>query len=76
MDRQEVTSRMGELIHRKRLAARLTQVELAERIGVTQVVVSGWERGKLPNPVVVGKLLDALEITSEEFASVYREPAA
>jgi len=41
-----VSAVLGARIREARLAAGLTQVELGERIGRTQAVVSAWERGE------------------------------
>lgn len=39
------TAPAGELVRRARLAAGLTQAELADLVGTTQSAVSRWERG-------------------------------
>lgn len=38
-------SRGGDLIYEARRRARLTQAEVAERVGTTQSAVARWERG-------------------------------
>jgi len=41
--------------HRRRLG--LSQVELAQRLGVHPLTVSRWERGAVPMPKAAGELL-------------------
>ena len=43
---------VGENVQRLRIAARLSQVELAERMGVDRSYISGLEQGQR-NPTVV-----------------------
>lgn len=44
-----------------------TQVELAERVGITQRLVSDYERGRLRlNADIVVRLADALEVATDE----------
>lgn len=40
---------MGQRIHDKREEYRMTQEEVAERLGVTKQTVSKWEAGKVKN---------------------------
>ena len=57
---------VGENIRRARLAAGMTQEELAERSGFSQQYISGLERGKR-NPTIVSlyELAQALGVTHE-----------
>ena len=52
---------MSQAIHATRVEHRLTQGELAARIGVSQGTVSFWERG-LETPTVEHLILLALEL--------------
>lgn len=38
---------LGELLHAYRLGYGLTQTEVGDRIGVSRVAISLWERGKV-----------------------------
>ena len=56
-----------------RTKARLTQLELAEKINYTDKAVSKWERGEaLPDLRVLIKLADIYNITIDE---IVREPS-
>lgn len=64
---------MGERIRRAREESRLTQDELAARVGTTRQVVIGWEKGRHdPRPasrakiVVATGVLDLFEDDDEE----------
>lgn len=60
--------RLGELIREGRRARNETQEALAERLGVTQVSVSGWESGRqIP---ALGALLDLCELLELDKATV------
>ena len=51
----------GAFIARKRKEAGLTQLELAEMLGVTNRAVSKWETGAgLPDTALLTRLADAL----------------
>lgn len=58
-------ARPGDLLKQYRLAAGLTQEELAERAGVSARSVSDLERGltRTPRPSTIRRLADALELT-------------
>lgn len=43
---QEVRETLGENIRRERVIRRMTQAELAEKIGTSQMMVSRFEKGK------------------------------
>ena len=43
---QEVRERLGENIRRERVIRKVTQAELAEKIGTSQMTVSRCEKGK------------------------------
>ena len=43
---QEVRQTLGENIRRERVVRRLTQAELAKKIGTSQMMVSRFEKGK------------------------------
>lgn len=58
---------IGMFIARKRKELNLTQVQLAERLGISSKSVSKWERGKcMPDYGIVNELCDALGITVSE----------
>ena len=43
---QEVRETLGENIRRERVIRKMTQVELAKKIGTSQMMVSRFEKGK------------------------------
>lgn len=56
----------GNLIRKLRQEQGITQLELAEKIGVSDKAVSKWERGRgLPDVEFFPKLADALNVDSE-----------
>ena len=58
----------GEYIRKKRLAAGLTQKELAAQLFVTESTISKWERGlSYPDVSMVTAICAALHITEHEF---------
>lgn len=60
------TRSTGTLLREKRKAAGLTQIELAERVGVTQTAISYWETGRRRPGVDDALLLaEALNTTVE-----------
>ena len=60
--------KIGKYIAEKRKALGLTQMELAEKLGMSNKSVSKWERGVcLPDVSVYMDLCEALEITLNEF---------
>lgn len=64
MDRVKI----GKLIAECRKAKKLTQVELADMLGVTDKSVSKWENGVcLPDVSLYKKICEILEITLNEF---------
>ena len=64
----------GALLRSKRRSHKLTQQELADRIGVTQSVVAGWESGdrqlERSSYEVISRLQYELEVTSDELRGV------
>jgi transcriptional regulator with XRE-family HTH domain len=66
---------LGERIARMRKERGFTQVELAARLGVIQVIVSDYERGRLrPNHEVLVKLAAILDVSTDELLGVARAP--
>lgn len=60
--------KIGKLIAECRKDKKMTQVELADKLGVTDKSVSKWENGKcLPNVSLYKDLCDILGITLNEF---------
>lgn len=52
---------VGERIKAARLAANLTQVQLAEKMGCSQQEVQRWEKGKVsPNVKTLHRIADAI----------------
>jgi len=57
----------GRRLARIRKAKGFTQVELGERVGLIQALISDYERDKLrPYADVVGRFAEALEVTTDE----------
>ena len=57
----------GERLARLRKERGWTQVELAERVGITQTLLSDYERGKLRlNADLIVRFVNALETTTDE----------
>lgn len=66
MDQEKI----GKFILDRRSKMKLTQLELAEKIGVTDKAVSKWERGKgMPDYSLFLPLCDALDVTVNELLS-------
>ena len=60
--------KIGKLIVECRKAKKLTQVELAEKLGVTDKSVSKWKNGNcLPDVSLYKKICEILDITLNEF---------
>lgn len=56
-----------ERLSRLRKERGWTQVELAERLGISQTLISDYERGRLRlNADIVVRLANALEVTADE----------
>lgn len=52
-------AKIGEFISERRKAAGLTQMQLAEKLGITDRAVSKWENGKsLPDSSIMLSLCD------------------
>src|SRR5689334_21988718 len=62
----------GYLLRRYRVAAGLSQEELAERAALSQRGISDLERGKrqLPHPATVRRLIDALDLVEGDRATL------
>ncbi len=61
----------GKRIARLRKEQGLTQVELGEKIGLSQVLISDYERGRLqPNLDTIIKLARTLGLTTDELLGV------
>lgn len=58
---------IGQVITEKRRAARMTQKELSERLGIAQTTLSGYEKGVFfPNAFIVVELADIFQCTTDE----------
>ena len=62
---QKEPSEFGRRIAEARLRARLTQVELAKRLGVIQQVVAAWERRNTLRAEQIRTLAEALGTTAD-----------
>ena len=62
--------KIGKFIAECRKRANLTQMQLAEKLGITDRAVSKWERGKaLPDSSIMLELCDLLGITVNDLLS-------
>lgn len=60
--------KIGVFIAQRRKALKLTQAQLAERLGVTDKAVSKWETGRcLPDAALIEDVCLSLDITVHEF---------
>lgn len=54
--REQAREHIAFELTKHRLALSLNQTEVAEKLGVLQQQVSGWERGIVPNRITMAKL--------------------
>lgn len=60
------------MIREARIAAGLTQYELADKLGVKNIAVSAWELGKNnPQPNNMVALIEVLSLDPDEAATAY-----
>jgi transcriptional regulator with XRE-family HTH domain len=75
--RGEASETIGQRLARLRKERGWTQVELAERLGIIQSLISDYERDRLRlNPAMVVRFAAALEITTDELLQPQAEPNA
>ena len=68
---------IGQRLARVRKEKGITQVELAERTGLIQVIVSDYERGKLRLPAEMAvRFAEALGVTTDELLRPARKALA
>ena len=73
----EASETVGQRLARLRKERGWTQVELAERLGIIQSLISDYERDRLRlNPAMVVRFAAALEITTDELLQPQAEPNA
>ena len=59
--------KIGRFIAERRKAVGMTQIQLAEKLGITDRAVSKWETGKsLPDSSIMLELCDILQISVNE----------
>ena len=62
--------KIGSFIAECRRKKKLTQIQLAEKLGITDKAVSKWETGKgLPDASIMIELCDELDISVNELLS-------
>jgi transcriptional regulator with XRE-family HTH domain len=62
---------LGERLARIRKERGFTQVELAQKAGTIQAVISDYERGRVrPHATMVGRLAQALGVTADELLGI------
>ena len=54
--------KLGEAVKRARLAQKLTQSELGERVGVKKAQISRIEKGNVRNIFTIGRVFNALGV--------------
>ena len=63
-------AKIGKFIAQRRKDAKLTQMQLAEKLGITDRAVSKWETGKsLPDSSIMLELCDILGVTVNDLLS-------
>ena len=69
------TKQFGQFLSEERKAKRMTQKELADRLGVTDKAISKWERGVcLPDVAKFDDIAAALDLTDIEVLRAHRLP--
>lgn len=67
---------LGERLARLRKQKGFTQVELAEKMGIIQSLVSDYERDRLrPHPEMIVRFAIALAVTSDEILGLAKAPS-
>lgn len=62
--------KIGRFIAERRKKVKLTQIQLAEKLGITDKAISKWETGKsMPDTAIMLQLCDILEISVNELLS-------
>ena len=68
---EDVRRMVGDNVKRLRVAADISQAELAARLGVDRAYVSGLEKGaRNPTVVTLGHVSKALQVEMREFFDV------
>jgi transcriptional regulator with XRE-family HTH domain len=72
-EKKPLPDHFGERLARLRKERGFTQVELAERVNMIQVLISDYELGKLrPYGDVVARFAEALEVSADELLGLAR----
>lgn len=62
------------MIRKDMLVTGLTQIQLGEKLGVRQSLISKWFSGRvIPRPDTIKRICDACSVTEEEFISFIYE---
>lgn len=65
LERKSVMSKFAERLREARLKRGLSQSQLAEKLGITQPQMSGYERGVSLKPDVFVEILKVLNVSSD-----------
>jgi transcriptional regulator with XRE-family HTH domain len=72
---RDADAAVGKQIAALRKARAITQVELADRMGIIQSLVSHYERGRLrPHPEMLSRFADALGVSVDEILGREDDP--
>jgi transcriptional regulator with XRE-family HTH domain len=73
--RNEHVETLGRRLARIRKERGFTQVELAQKAGTIQAVISDYERGRVrPHAAMLGQLAQALGVTADELLGIAAAP--
>ena len=62
------------MIRKDMLVTGLTQIQLGEKLGVRQSLISKWFSGRvIPRPDTIKRICDACSVTEEEFINFIYE---
>ena len=70
-----MTVLLSEQIRSYRTARKLTQTQLAQRLGVPETYISNWENGRRPRVDVVPEICRALGVSPNELFG-WEQPGA
>lgn len=66
---EQYNKKVGKMIKKGRMRQKMTAVQLADKVGVSQSSVSAWENGRRGlDPLLLEKVCDVLHIDSNPFA--------